>query len=68
VPVGYLLRTCTLLESASDSLSRCTGELSATGSSEPAPVLAGRVDPCPQQLPLGGQCTGRTSSGSAPLT
>ena len=33
VPVGYLLQTCTVLErSASDTLSRCTGELSVTGS------------------------------------
>jgi hypothetical protein len=31
--VGYLLQTCTVLErTASDTLSRCTGELSASGS------------------------------------
>jgi hypothetical protein len=33
VPVGYLLQTCTILEhSAADTLSRCTGELSVSGS------------------------------------
>jgi hypothetical protein len=33
VPVGYLLQSCTIVErSASDTLSRCTGELSAAGS------------------------------------
>jgi hypothetical protein len=33
VPVGYMLQTCTTLEqSAADTLSRCTGELSVSGS------------------------------------